>query len=401
MVKPMTTVGFDPFDRAHRADPYPGYRRLRDTAPVYRNPRGHWLLTRHRDCVQVLRDQRFGHGSGELLQQNTFRRPVGGRSRPFILLDPPEHTRLRALVTKAFTPAVVARLAPRIERIVHGLLDEAIETNEVDLLEALAYPLPVTAISELLGVPVRDHAEIRKLSQIVARGVDPDFQHTEEEKRIRAEAFAKFDEFFTDLLDARRRLPADDLLGKLVTARDGGEQLSQGELLTTCVLLYVAGHETTMNLIANGVLALLRTPEEFRRLTRDPGLTTRAVEELLRYDSPTQLSRRTALTDVDVAGELIPEGAQVVVIRGAANRDPAVFDSPDRLDLGRARNPHIAFDGGIHYCLGAPLARLEGRIVFRALADRVPGMSLTSEELCYRDNLVVRGLAALPVRMRS
>lgn len=396
-----TVIDFDPFDRAHRADPYPLLHRLRREAPVYRDPRGHWLLSRHRDVVGVFRDKRFGHGT-HLLQQNTFRRPVPGRSRPFIMLDPPEHTRLRGLVNKAFTPRMIDGLEPRITQIVDGLLDRALAENEVDLIDAFAYSVPVLVISELLGVPPEDMESVKELSHVVARGVDPDFQHTPEEMRVRGQAFARFDEYFRGLLAERRRNPREDLLSGLAAVRDSGSALSEAELLTTCILLYVAGHETTMDLIGNGTLALLRFPGELRRLAADPGLARSAVEELLRFDPPTQLTRRTALTDVELAGYAIAQGDQVVLMRGAANRDPEVFADPDRLDLGRADNRHVAFDGGVHFCLGAPLARLEGRIAFTRLLRRAPRLELAvgEDRLEYRDNLVIRGLAHLPVRLR-
>lgn len=397
----LPTIDFDPFDRAHRADPYPWLHRLREQAPIYRNPRGHWLISRHRDVVGVFRDKRFGHGT-HLLQQNTFRRPVPGRSRPFIMLDPPEHTRLRGLVNKAFTPRMIDGLEPRIRQIVDRLLDQAIEQNETDLIDAFAYSVPVMVISELLGVPPQDMATVKELSHVVARGVDPDFNHTPEEMRTRAEAFARFDEYFRGLLDERRRQPREDLLSGLVAVRESGSALTEAELLTTCILLYVAGHETTMDLIGNGTLALLRFPDQLRRLAGEPGMARVAVEELLRFDPPTQLTRRTALEDVELAGYLIPQGDQVVLMRGAANRDPEVFDQPDRLDLGRVDNRHVSFDGGIHFCLGAPLARLEGRIAFTRLLARAPRLELAVPEdrLVYRDNLVIRGLEHLPVRLR-
>jgi cytochrome P450 len=393
-------LDFDPFDRAHRADPYPYFRRLRERAPIYRNPLGHWLISRHRDVAAVFRDQRFGHGSEQLLGKNNFRRPVQGRSRPFILLDPPEHTRLRSLVNKAFTPRMVNRLEERIQQIVDDLLDVALERNEIDLMDAFAYSVPVMVISELLGVPQQDMEAVKDLSHVVARGVDPDFQHSPEEMKRRAEAFSQFDEYFKGLLEERRERPQDDLLSGLVAVRESGSSLTEGELLTTCILLYVAGHETTMDLIGNGTLALLRNPGELRRLHGDPDLTPSAVEELLRFDPPTQLTRRTALQDVELGGFLIRQGEQVVLMRGAANRDPEVFERPDELDLGRRNNKHLSFDGGIHFCLGAPLARLEGRIAFSTLLRRAPGIELMTGDLKYRDNLVIRGLVELPVRLR-
>ncbi|WP_433336494.1 cytochrome P450 [Spirillospora sp. CA-294931] len=401
MTETRTGIDFNPFDPAYRADPYPYYQRLREQAPIYRTPLGHWLLSRWEDCTAVLRDARFGHGSASLLRENTFRKPVEGRARPFILLDPPEHTRLRSLVNKAFTPRTVSRLAGRIQELTDEMLDRVIDAGEVDFMDAVAYPLPVTVISELLGVPAADRDAIRDLSHVVARSVDPDFQHTPEELARRDDAFTRFDDYFRGLAAERRVRPADDLLTSLVTVHQDGERLTEPELLTTCILLYVAGHETTMDLLGNGLLALIRHPEERERLRADPSLADSAVEELLRFDPPTQMSRRTALEDAEVGGQAIAAGEQVVIMRGAANRDPAAFADPERLDLGRKENRHLAFDGGIHFCLGAPLARMEGAIAFATLARRAARLELATDELTYRDNLIIRGLAALPVRLSS
>ncbi|MDG4820766.1 cytochrome P450 [Asanoa sp. WMMD1127] len=394
-------IDFDPFHPAHRADPYPVYRRLRERAPVFRTPRGHWLVSGYHDCQAVFRDPRFGHGTGAALRENTFRRPVTGRSLPFILLDPPEHTRLRSLVSRAFTPRRIERLAPRIQEIVDEMVDAMLEAGAADVIGDFGYPLPATVISEMLGVPAADREAVKELSHLVARGVDPDFNHTPEELRERNEAFAAFDEYFHELLAQRRQQPGDDLLSDLVAVRDNDERLSENELLTTCILLYVAGHETTMDLIGNGTLALLRNPAEHERWRADPGLATTAVEELLRYDPPTQMSRRTALADVRLGDHEIAAGDQVVLLRGAANRDPAAFADPERLDLGRADNRHISFDGGIHFCLGAALARLEGRIALGTLVRRAARIELDSDELTYRSNLIIRGLTALPVRLTA
>jgi cytochrome P450 len=294
-------------------------------------------------------------------------------------------------------------MAPRIQEIVDAMIDEMLggspEGGAVDVIGSFAYPLPASVISEMLGVPSSDREAVKELSHLVARGVDPDFQHSPEELRARDEAFTAFDGYFRDLLAERRKQPAGDLLSDLVAVQDKGERLSESELLTTCILLYVAGHETTMDLIGNGTLALLRDPAERQRLHDDPSIAASAVEELLRFDPPTQMTRRTALADVELGGEQISAGEQVVLLRGAANRDPAVFPDPDRLDLGRPDNRHIAFDGGIHYCLGAPLARLEGRIALSTLVRRAPRMELSTDTLHYRPNLIIRGLAALPVRL--
>lgn len=405
----MPAVDFDPFAPEHRPNPYPLYRRLREEAPVYQSPRGPWLLTRYADCVALMRDERFGHGTRQrLLDKSKWRKPAEGRALPFILLDPPEHTRQRVLASRAFTPRSVQRQIPMIEQLVNEMLDAVIDAGEVDLVEAFAYPLPATVISGLLGVPAADRELVRDWSSLIARGVDPDYQYSADQKRERDEALASFDSYFAQLAAEKRRNPADDLLTDLIAVRDdsaagedGAGRLSEAELLSICTMIYVAGHETTTDLLANGTLALLKNPDEFRRLRSDPGLVETAVEEFLRYDPPTQLTRRTALEDAKLDGHLISRGDQVIIVRGAANRDPSVFPDPDRLDLGRSPNKHIAFDGGIHFCLGAALARLEGRIAFAALANRTRDIELATDELSYRPNVTIRGLSALPVHLRS
>jgi cytochrome P450 len=329
----------------------------------------------------------------------------------FLVRNPPDHTRMRSLVSKAFTPKMVSRLAPRIEELVDGLLDRALaaegavgrrrptdaDGEGVDLIEALAYPLPVTIISELLGVPAADEARFQAWSHSLARGLDPDFLLPPDVRRRQTTARAEFAEYFRALAAKRRADPGDDLLSALVGVREGGDALSEPELLVTCTLLLVAGHETTVNLIGNGTLALLRDPDAMARFRADPGIAPNAVEELLRYDSPVQLTLRLALTDAEVGGEPIAKGEPVLVLIGAANRDPEAHRDPDRLDLDRQPTRHLAFGQGLHFCLGAPLARLEGRITLRRLLARAPRLRLAGEPV-WKENLVLRGLERLPVR---
>jgi unspecific monooxygenase len=345
----------------------------------------------------VLRDPGFGHRPAE----GAVWRDSPVRRRSFLTMDPPDHTRLRRLVSKAFTARLIERLRPRAEELVAELLDAVPAGVTADLLGALAYPLPVILISELLGVPPEDRDLFKGWSDALARGLDPDFLLPADDLAQRDAARAQFADYFRELAARRRAEPRDDLLSALVAVSDGGSALSEEELLATCVLLLVAGHETTVNLIGNGALALLRHPGQLAWFREHPEESAAAVEELLRYDPPVQLTLRAALEERQVAGTTLAKGEMVLLITGAANRDPAVFPAPDRLDLtryagaGRAETPrHLAFGHGIHFCLGAPLARLEGQIALRRLFERE--VTLADVPVSYRDNLALRGLSALP-----
>ena len=384
-------LGFDPFAPEFHADPYAHYRELRTGGPLHRTPGGLWLSPSFEVCSQILRDPRFGHGGDPDSPAWRAESRAPRRVRSFLVLDPPEHTRLRRLVSRAFTARLVERLRPRVAAIVDELLGDL--RGEVDLIAALAYPLPVIVISEMLGVPPEDHERFKGWSDALARGLDPDFLIPAEELDRRDRARAEFAAYFRDLASRRRASPGDDLLSALVA-----EELSEADLIATCVLLLVAGHETTVNLIANGTLALLRAPDQLAYFRDNLDEAPAVVEELLRYDPPIQLSARAALDDVEIAGQPIRRGEMVMLLLGAANRDPDVFDDPDRLDLTRAPERHLAFGLGIHFCLGAPLARLEGQIALSRLVHRE--IELTAEPLRYKGNLILRGLAQLPVRFR-
>jgi cytochrome P450 len=397
-------LGFDPFDPAFHADPYAQYGRLRATGPLLRTPADVWLCTSHALCTQVLRDPRFGHRPGG--DSGIFRSegPAGER-RSFLSLDPPDHTRLRRLVSKAFTARLVERLRPRISELVDAQLADV--AGKADLISALAWPLPVAMISELLGVPPEDKNRFKGWSHALARGLDPDFMLPPAEIAQRELARDEFVDYFRALAGERRGRAGsaagqgnenggDDLLSALVAVSDQGDVLSEAELLATCILLLVAGHETTVNLIGNGALALLRHPEQLEWFRAHPDQAAGAVEELLRYDPPVQLTARSALEDIELAGERIRRGQVILLLIGAANRDPAVFPDPERLDLTRTPERHLSFGLGIHYCLGAPLARLEGQIALTRLCQREVSLA---GEVSYRDNLILRGLATLPVRV--
>ncbi|HEU5194031.1 MAG TPA: cytochrome P450 [Methylomirabilota bacterium] len=391
---------FNPLLPEFHADPYPFYRRLREKEPVHQSPMGFWVLTRYEDCVAVLRDPRFGREEFQQMLTNVYgddsEKPHLPRSMLF--RDPPDHTRLRALVSKAFTPRMVETMRDHIQEIVDRLLDRVQAAGRMDVIEDLAYPLPVTVICEMLGVPVDDHASIRGWSADIARSLDaiglPSDQGIVERGRKARRALA---EYFRRLVPERRARPQQDLLSGLIVAEEQGDKLSSDEVIAMCLLLFIAGHETTVNLIGNGTLALLRHPEQLRKLRAEPGLIGNAVEELLRYDSPVQRTARITNTEAEVAGQPMPKGTMVITALGAANRDPAQFADPDVLDVTRKDPRHISFGFGIHFCLGAPLARVEGQVALGTLLRRLPKLALAETNLEWRESSVLRGLKRLNV----
>jgi pimeloyl-[acyl-carrier protein] synthase len=394
----MGGVVFNPMDPAFVADPYPTYRRLRAEDPVHKSPMGFWVLTRYDDVVAALRDPRLAKEAIAAFVAARFGAPVAITGFSMLDRDPPDHTRLRSLVSKAFTPRVVEGLRPRIQQIVDGLLDRVRDAGAMDLIDEFAYPIPVNVICEMLGVPVEDHERFKGWSLDLARGLDSILLPVDSEipKRSAASRSALAD-YFRELIARRRASPRPDLLSGLIAAEEAGDKLSETELLATCILLLVAGHETTVNLIGNGTLALLRHPDQLRRLRDNPGLIATAVEELLRFDGPVQRTARIPSEDVVINGHTIAKGEMVMPFIGAADRDPAQFPDPDRLDIGRADNRHIAFGWGIHFCLGAPLARVEGQIAINTLVRRLPKLALATESPEFRQSLTLRGLASLPV----
>jgi pimeloyl-[acyl-carrier protein] synthase len=327
----------------------------------------------------VLRDPRFGREEFQQMLTAVYgdetEKPALPRSMLF--RDPPDHTRLRALVSKAFTPRMIETMREHIQEIVDRLLDRVQDAGRMDVIEDLAYPLPVTVICEMLGVPVDDHASIRGWSAEIARSLDaiglPSDQDIVERGRTSRRALA---DYFRRLVPERRARPQNDLLSGLIAAEEQGDKLSQDEVIAMCLLLFIAGHETTVNLIGNGTLALLRHPDQMKKLRAEPSLIGNAVEELLRYDSPVQRTARITTTEVELAGQPLPKGAMVITALGAANRDPAQFADPDRLDVTRKDPRHISFGFGIHFCLGAPLARVEGQLALGTLLRRAPKLAL-------------------------
>jgi hypothetical protein len=363
---------------------------------------GVWMITHYEDCMSFLRDERVSSDPtlSELFKMllNTM---LGGESAPAIRLmrnlllfmDPPDHTRLRSLANAAFSRKAVEELRPRISQLVDELLEGH---DEIDLVADFAYPLPVTVIAEMLGVPLSDREMFSEWSRNLVDlfGTEDISGETTERGN---EAILTMNDYFTSLTAERRATPRDDLLTAFVEVEDEGERLTHEELLATCLILLIAGHETTANLIGLGTLALLRDPATLSRLRDDPALVSSAVDELLRYDSPVQATARTTLAPIEVAGTTIPESQRVLVLLGSANRDADRFEEPDRLIPDRSPNPHLSFGGGIHFCLGAPLARLEARIAFAKLVQ-LP-LELVSDELEWRRTFPIRGLRSLHVRL--
>jgi cytochrome P450 len=396
---------FDPFAPGFTDDPYPAYATMREQAPVYEHPFGFWLLTGYDEVSWLLRapglsveDDNVAPGS--VLRQ--LREEMYGNETPrasvmsMLDRDPPDHTRLRKLVSKAFTPRAIQALRPRITELVDGMLDDMAAQGRVDLVDALAFPLPFSVIAEMLGTPPADHERIRELSGTVVRSLEP----VADPELVRA-IIAADDELSAiaaEMITWKRANPADDLLTALIHAEDDGDVLDDDELVAQTLLLYIAGHETTVNLIAGGTLALLRHPAQLALLRADPALVGNAVEELLRYDSPVQASRRITLEPVTVGGIEIPSGAFVMASLGSANRDES-FWGPDaselRIERENARQ-HVSFGAGHHHCLGASLARLEAAIAFEHLAGRFPGLALDGD-VAWNGRINLRGPARLPV----
>jgi len=387
----------------NRADPYSLYKHWRETAPMHHSEAGFWTFTRYEDIVAVLRDDRFSvdpknaTAPEEFLgpppeDQSMFRELSG---RVLLFTDPPDHTRIRGLVTKAFTRRTIEQIRPHVEEIVNGLLDGV--DGEMDVIEDFAYPLPALVICELMGVPTSDRDRFKGMSGDIAPILDPFTDPEILQKAINTAGL--FVMYFADLIEKRRADPQDDLLSALVAAEEGGRHLNMEELIGLCILLFIAGHETTQNLIGNGLFALLRNRKQLELLRDDQSLSRNAIEELLRYDSPVQLTARSPVTDIEISGETIRKGEEVIVLLGAGNRDPAMFDDPDTLDITRDKIPVISFGGGVHFCLGAPLARLEGQIAFRQLLGRFPNIELAEEDPQYRDTLTLRGLKGLKVKL--
>jgi len=392
-----------------KADPYPSYATIREATPLHRSTFGFMIATRYNDCQKILRDNRCGRGQNTLdasafgltAEEFDARFPRRGEINESMLgLDPPDHTRLRGLVSKAFTPRTVESLKPRIAQLANDLL-EPLE-GEVDVIPAIALKLPITVIGEMLGVPRDDHAALLPHVKVLIRSLLTLEANLDEFTEIYA-ASNVIGDYFRDLAATKRVAPTDDLLTELVHAEDAGDRLTESELIATVILLFVAGYETTTNLIGNGLHALVLHPDQLQTLRDDRTLIRPAIEEMLRFDSPVQLTgRRVLVRDVELDGQALEPDTEVIVMLGAANRDPRVYQRPDVFDIARTESPPLSFSAGIHYCLGAALARTEGHIIFDAMLRRYttiePAWSDDSPPL-YRDSLVLRGLEGLPLTL--
>jgi hypothetical protein len=386
------------------ADPYRYYHALRKAAPVFWSERlNAWVLTRYGDVQAALRDKRLISGKrvstyadGLPVEQL---KPLYDQMDKWIgNMDPPDHTRLRRLVNVAFTPRMVESLRPRIARLVDELLDQAEEQGVADFIATVAYPLPAIVIAEMLGVPARHGQEFMAWSDALTAYAGTG-QADLEIARKASRGAAQLTSLLEELMIERRNAPRDDLISALVEAEEEGDRLSEQELLSMCGFLLVAGHETTMSLLGNGMMALLRHREAFEQLRSHPGLIASAVEEFLRYDSPIQHQTRVAAEDFELSGRSIKAGQRVMPFLGAANRDPEQFPDPDRLDLERNPNKHLAFGYGPHFCVGAPLARLEASIAFGVIVDRFPGMQLEAADIKWRFHTSNRSPVALSIRL--
>ncbi|GAA1666251.1 cytochrome P450 [Mycolicibacterium murale] len=392
-------------DPGNRADPYPLYREIRECGPLLLPGMNLAVFSRYDDCFDVLRHP---DSASDRLKSTAAQRAIadGQPARPlgtpaFLFLDPPDHTRLRKLTQKAFAPKVIKALEADIALLVDGLLDKVEEAGHLDVITDLAYPLPVAVICRLLGVPLEDEPEFSRASALLARSLDPFITVTGEipddmDERMQAGLWMRT--YLHDLIDRRRADPGEDLMSRLIAAEEDGDQLTEEEIVATCNLLLIAGHETTVNLIANAVLAMLREPRHWATLGADPTHASAIIEETLRHDPPVQLVSRVAAAELEINGVTVPRGDTAILLIAAAQRDPASFVDPDVFDPDRAVTRHLAFGHGPHFCLGAPLARLEAQLALTMVTSRFPDARLDGPAE-YKPNLTLRGLAAQAVRV--
>jgi cytochrome P450 len=398
------TLLLDLLDPGHRAHPYPIYRQLRERGPLQLPDSNLVVFSSFADCDEVLRHP---SSCSDRLKSTTTQQAVaaGQEARPFgapgfLFLDPPDHTRLRKLVSKAFSPKVVRALETDITALVDALLDAVATAGRFEVIADLAYPLPVAVICRLLGVPIEDEPKFSWASALLAQGLDPFIAFAGQPQGFeeRMEAGLWLRGYLRDLLRQRRADPGEDLMSGLIAVEEAGDQLTEDEIVATCNLLLIAGHETTVNLIANAVLAMLRHPAHWAQLAGDPGRASAIVEETLRYDPPVQLVGRIAGADMTVGGMTVPKGDTMMLLLAAAHRDPDVNERPDEFDPDRTTLRHLAFGLGPHFCLGAPLARLEAAVALSAVTRRFPGARLDGEPV-YKPHVTLRGMASLHVAL--
>ncbi|MFE0628828.1 cytochrome P450 [Streptomyces sp. NPDC058864] len=400
-----TATAFDPWSPQFVADPYPAYARLRAEGRAHWfEPSGQWLIPHFADVSALLRDRRLGRTYLHRFTHEEFGRTAPPpEHEPFTTLngnglldlEAPDHTRIRRLVSKAFTPRTVERLTPTVQRLAGELVERLVAEGGGDLVATVAEPLPVAVIAEMLGIPAADRHLLRPWSADIVGMFE--LNPSEEAARKAVRASEEFSAYLRELIAERRKAPGEDLISALIAAHDEGDRLSEQEMVSTCVLLLNAGHEATVNTTANSWWTLFRHPEQLAELRAAPEeLLPSAIEELLRFDTPLQMFERWVLDDIELGGTVIPRGSEVALLFGSANRDPERFADPDRLDLSRADNPHITFGAGIHYCLGAPLARIELAASFTALLRRAPGLELAAEP-AWNEGYVIRGLRELRV----
>ncbi len=388
-----------------QANPYPLYARMRQEARVSRHSFGPFVVNGYDECQSVLRDPRLGRGilietpSAGLFGETGTRRGefMDMSQHNMLMADPPDHTRLRRLVSRSFTPRQVERLRPAIHALVEGLLDSMAKSGDVEFIGDFALPLPMAVIGELVGVPSSDWVMLQPHVRAAAKGIEPVLSNEETDAAI--DSVGYLGDYFVALMDERRKRPQDDLLSSLVSAWENDDRLTDEEVYSTAILLFAAGFETTTNLLGNGLLALLTHPDQLHDWRYHPEIASSAVEELLRYDSPVQFNLRTVLEPAELDGQPLERGERIIVLQGAANHDPARFEDPDGLNVRREDNTPLSFGWGIHYCIGAPLARMEGEIAFNALLKRFPTIDLLSEKPPWRPSFTLRGLLELPLRV--
>ena len=388
-------------------NPYPVYQQLREESPVYWSEAwGAWVITRYDDVMEVLRDNERFSSAGRvsyLLRQlpDEALKQVAALERHYDIglahSDPPDHTRLRALLNRVFTPRMVEARRSRVADVANALIDKVMANGQMDIINDLAYPLPATIIAEMIGAPKEDIALFRDWAVAINRLFEKGGRISETSATAAQDSLHIMKDYITRLVEIRRNDPQDDIISRLATAEHEADKLTIAELVSTAVTFFVAGHETTTNLIGNGMLALLQHPEEMRLLRENPALINGAVEEMLRYEPSVPRGWRIVKQNVTLRGQHIPQGALIFPILAAANRDPAQFPDPDRFDIQREGNKHIAFGYGIHFCLGAPLARLEGAVVINTILQRLPEITLVTDTLNWRHDIAIRSLDALPV----